>query len=110
MVEIIFQPRQAGKTTQLVKMSAETGCRIVCSENSIKHIKMLAKEMGVSIPNPMPYQVFVGETYFSDRQPGVLIDDADLLLSYISNVPIRAITLTDPRTPPEQAEDFDWDL
>jgi len=60
-MKIIYKPRQSGKTLEAIKMSAETGCRIVChSKEECNRVFYMAQEMGLSIPFPMSIDEFVG--------------------------------------------------
>jgi hypothetical protein len=50
--------------------------------------------MGVGIPFPVSYGEFIGGKYSSRNIKGFLIDNADLLIEFISRVPVTVITMT----------------
>lgn len=93
----IFRPRQSGKSTELIKISAETGHYIVTANRiRAKVLFEQAQKLGYNIPNP-----FTVEDYLrSGKLKGsfikeILIDDADAVLQTIFNtVCIEAITMT----------------
>lgn len=84
-----------GKTYQLIKRSHDTKAVIVCSD--IREVRAMSMEMGLSIPNPVSYHDFIhryNETFAEKDTPGLLIDNADLLLEMLSrSIPVLAITL-----------------
>mgnify|MGYP001012134399 FL=1 len=60
-MKIIYKPRQSGKTLEVIKMSAETGYRIVChSQSECSRVFHVAQEMGLNIPFPMSIDEFIG--------------------------------------------------
>lgn len=93
----IFRPRQSGKSTDLIKMSAVTGWYIVTANRvRAKILFDLAQKYGFDIPNP-----FTVEDYLrSGKLKGsfiknILIDDADAVLQAVfDTVRIEAITMT----------------
>ena len=93
----IFKPRQSGKSTDLIKISAVTGYYIVTA-NRIRAEALFeqARELGYNIPNP-----FTVDDYLrSGKLKGsfikeILIDDADAVLQAVfDTVHIEAITMT----------------
>jgi hypothetical protein len=91
-MNIIHKPRQSGKTTDLIKISHETGCYIVCAD----YVRVLgiinrAKELRLSVPFPLTFQEFI-EGHYSAMH--VVIDDLDDFLIYISRARVLAVTLT----------------
>jgi hypothetical protein len=89
-VKIIEKPRGAGKTTDLVKLSAETNVPIlawnVCGSTLYKE---RARELGIKIPEPVR---------FSHGRTGhlgeVMIDDLDAFLYSIVGSNVSAATIT----------------
>jgi len=60
-MKVIYKPRQSGKTLEAIKMSAETGSRIVChSKEECNRVFYMAQEMGINIPFPMNIDEFIG--------------------------------------------------
>lgn len=101
-MRIIYKRKGEGKTTDLIKLSAGTrGKVIVCiNQSDVYRILDEAKNMGVNIPTPMSYDEFANCCFMGDAKhkgtiiESFLIDNADLLLQYLTRVNIEAITLT----------------
>ena len=93
-MKTLLVPRNMGKTTTLIKMSAATGDYIV-SKNfaTADKIHKEAREMGLRIPLPITYNCFLERDY-SSRISGFLFDDVDIFLQSISYVPINVITVS----------------
>ena len=96
-MDIIYKGRGKGKTTELIKMSAEKNLYIlVADRNRQREVFNLARDLNLNIPFPITV-----EDYFrSDKLRGsfintILIDDADYILQQIFNtVVIDTITIT----------------
>jgi len=94
-MEKIILGRGQGKTTELIKRSAESGHYIVCSSiDEASRISAEARSMGLHIPLPISYREFIDREYSSRNIKGFLIDNVDLLIKVISPVPITAMTIT----------------
>lgn len=90
----IILDRGKGKTTELIKMSAETGDYIVVgSLDECSFVSDMARKLGYNIPFPISYQEFVNKQYHAKGIKGFLIDNVERLVQYMSNVPVNAITL-----------------
>lgn len=104
-MKIIAKPRMAGKTTELVKLSAENNWYIVSADRprAVNTFHGIAKELELSIPFPLTFEEFITGQFCAghpDRPgPGIkgfLIDDVDdLLRLFAKGTPIHAVTLTD---------------
>lgn len=107
-MNIILGERCSGKTTELIKRSAETGAVIVAGTSTMgDHIKYMAKEMGLGIPQPISAKQLVnliyGDGYGMEclvlegiRKRGILIDEAQIVLQNIfAGCHIDEITMTD---------------
>lgn len=94
-MEKIILNRGCGKTTELIKKSANTGDYIVCrSISEASEIRDHAFVLGLKIPLPITYDEFINKRYRGKNISGFLIDNIEDLLQYISNrVPVKAITL-----------------
>lgn len=97
-MNIIYKGRGKGKTTEIIKMSAEKNLYIlVANRNQQREVFNLAKDLNLSIPFP----ITVEEYFNSNKLRGsfinaILIDDADDILKQIFNtVVIDTITITD---------------
>lgn len=96
-MEIIVSGRHCGKTTELIKRSAETGTYIlVGNRNRQKQLADQARGMGI---NDMPYPVTL-EDFRRNKFKGsyikkIMIDDVDdIIRDMFSPLEIDAITLT----------------
>jgi hypothetical protein len=95
-MKIIIKPTGQGKTTELIKISAEKHFHIVChSKKECERISNSAQSMKLDIPYPITFNEFLEANYYGKGiRKGFLIDNADMLLRSISRgVPIQAITL-----------------
>lgn len=94
IMKIIYKERKKGKTTELIKLSAEHHNYIVChSISEVYRINDEARKMGLNIPFPITYDEFIKGKYYGKGVKGFLIDNAEMLLQYITKVPITAITI-----------------
>lgn len=95
-MQTILLPRRVGKTTELVRMSAETSAYIVVqSKAAAAHAFAIAKHLGLDIPYPITHAEFIAEEYYGKGITGFLIDDADALLQKLARcVPILAASIT----------------
>ena len=94
-MKVIVSGRGTGKTTALIRLSAEGGCYIVChSWEEANRVYGRAVEMGLRIPVPITHDEFLSSRYYGRGIRGFLIDNVDMLLSRLSSVPIIAFTAT----------------
>ena len=84
-MKIIAKPRQQGKTTEMIKISAEKNIYIAClNQREAQRIFSQAKYMGLKIPYPVTFDNLLDREYFAGSMiKDVLIDNADRLLEYI---------------------------
>lgn len=98
MTDIIVGSRGSGKSTELIKMSAETGLYILTGTKSqAEYLFNQARELGLNIPFPVTWEDYVKGrlqgTYI--QKDGVLIDEASHILSRaLQGIPIKAVTWT----------------
>lgn len=74
-MKIIYKSRGTGKTTELVKLSAQTWTPIICMDT--RHIYSVAQELGLEIPTPITIR---------DYKPScekILVDDAEYVLQHL---------------------------
>lgn len=98
-MEIIFGPRQNGKTMELIKRSNSSRAVIVTATHKrAEAVKQMAKELQIDIPDPICIDSLMHQT----RSWGVLnnghilINDADdVLKSICARYKIDAITMTE---------------
>ena len=94
-MKLILVKRGGGKTNQLIEKSAETGCTIVChSLIEVKRIQDLAKKRKLEIPSPITYDSFLKGNYRGLKINGFLIDNAELLIQYITPIPVIGISMS----------------
>lgn len=89
----ILGPRGSGKTTELIRLSAEHGYYIVCANRYVvRHIRNLALDMGLNIPTPITYDTLMNSDFGRGRRvPGILIDDLGVfLMSLLPHAPVIA--------------------
>lgn len=92
MIDIYFQGRGTGKTTNLIYHSARTHIPIaVTKKSTARDLTEKAKDLGVHIPTPIVISCFCDLT-----KQEVLIDDFDLMLSQLSHNKIKAIAISYP--------------
>lgn len=79
-MNVYIADRQTGKTTTLVKMSAETGAIIVVpTYHMIKEVENIAKELGLEIPKPIDTSQFMRELHgFANKR--YLVDELQTVL------------------------------
>jgi hypothetical protein len=96
-MKIIAAPRGAGKTTELVKISANTGDYIVVKDRKMALYTMdIAKKANVWIPFPITYDEFLNHRW-GNTVKGFLIDDLETLMTQVLNMvnpPINAVAIT----------------
>lgn len=98
-LRLLIKDRAAGKTTGLIYASEATGYPIVVPTNScIKHIKMMAQELEVTIPEPMTVEEL--RRPCAHKPERVLVDEVfsiigDALDTYLGTHVVGA-TMTDP--------------
>jgi hypothetical protein len=95
-MEVIYEPKGSGKTTEIIKRVSETkGGYIVCPTRDCAHrIFWLSKTMELDIPLPLSWDEFINRQYSSRNIRYFIFDDLDRCLSYISTVPIISATIT----------------
>lgn len=99
-MNIIIGKRCSGKTTELIKKSAEKRIYIlVATRHRAEALDKYAKNMGLDIPFPVTIEEYLKGSKFRGsciRRDGLLIDDADDVLQQIfAGIPIREVTITD---------------
>ena len=100
----IIGGRGTGKSTELIRRSADTGQYIVVpTKRRANHLFKQAKDMGINIPYPVTWDEIKGgidgkeslNRAYGTLSLGILIDDVEDLLRYIFiGIHIEGITLT----------------
>lgn len=98
-MDIYVGGRGSGKSTTLIKKSAETGDYIlVATQCQAREVYRQAKEMGYDIPFPVTVsEITTRRKYFDDsymKKRGLLIDELRLVLDIaFGGIPIHGATL-----------------
>ncbi len=94
MNKIIRKPF-SGKTTELIKKSAETGMIIITPTKSMeKHTAKMAEDMGLQIPKPINIISYLNNRRFLGIHEKILIDNADVCLQVIFGIETEIDTIT----------------
>ena len=95
-MKVILKKRHEGKTTELVKMSAETHTYILTlNRKRVEEICRVADELGLHIPYPVTLEEYYRTKFRGSFITEILIDDADDILREIFNdVKINVVTMT----------------
>ena len=94
-MRLIIQPRGSGKTTDLIKRSAETGYRIITATvRQVEYIEHLAIEMNLEIPEPVPIKHYLNFMRGIKKDEAVLIDNLDFVLSTMLETKIDTVTMS----------------
>lgn len=98
-MRIISRPRGGGKTTELIRISAENFSYIVVdSRRRAAAVFHQAKDMGLDIPFPITYDELINGDFYGKGIAAFLIDDIDQLVQRLARgVPVRAITITEAK-------------
>ena len=95
-MNIIYKQRQAGKTTELVRIADNYNGTIVCHSASVDHVMQRATFLGCHINRPITYTEFLRKNHNVRSTKCFHIDDVDSLLRYVTDVPIETITMSMP--------------
>jgi hypothetical protein len=107
-MKTIIRPRQSGKTTDLIRLSASLPyCNyiVVSTYERARFVAKQADQLGLNIAFPITAVELLRGEFSRANIKGFLFDDADdLLCSLCKGVPIVAVTITDecdndPRLP-----------
>ena len=100
-LRVICKPKGSGKTEELIKRCAELGgCIVCCGKSECRRIKVVIQELYLEgkidhiISYPITYDEFLRFDYHHVATESFHIDNADMLLQYMSKVPILTVTIT----------------
>jgi len=88
-MDIIIKDRAHGKTSDLVRSSAYTGIPIVCPRPD--YIKDCAEQLGIEIPEPIPYYQYVNKLTSAKK---VYIDELDFFIRYAFGSDVECVTIS----------------
>lgn len=84
LTEFYCMPRGSGKTTMLVRRSAQTGATIVVSNyQMVNYIELVARDLDLKMPTPITVTQFVRILSFGggfDKTQKYLIDELQTVL------------------------------
>ena len=95
-MKIISLARGAGRTTELIKISAQEKKTIVCySFKEADRIKAYAEHLGLTIPTPLTYGVFLDnqKMFGRDLKMDYMIDNLEMFLERVSPYHIAVVTV-----------------
>jgi hypothetical protein len=97
---INISKRQEGKTTKLVELAIKTNSYLVVStKDEVSYIQHKFQPS----PKLITFYEFLQKRYYGKGIRNIIIDDADMLLQQLSNIPIIAISMS---TPSEKEQNF----
>lgn len=92
-MKIISLPRGGGKTSILLKLSAEKGYVIVTrDEESCKHLLKRAEESKITIPQPISYWDFLRKGKNFDYRKKYVIDNLDSMFEANADVVLATVS------------------
>ena len=94
-MQVIAGPRCSGKTTSLIRVSADTGIPIIAPTMMMaKSIKQMAMEYGIDIPEPTSINKIVNQ----GGKPGkYLIDELEMCLRQVG-IDAECVTICTKKT------------
>lgn len=94
-MKIIYKPRRTGKTTDLIKLSHESGGYIVCfNQIEAERVFRIAIGMNCNIPFPISFDEFITKQYHGSGIKEFYIDNIDMCIQEVSPVPVQTITIS----------------
>jgi hypothetical protein len=98
-MDIIASGRQTGRTTELIKRSAEAESQrrvnyiITHSHSEAFRISKQAEELGLKIGFPLTFDEFLSRGYAGQNISHFYIDNAEMLIQRLTPIKIEAITI-----------------
>ncbi|CAM3292922.1 replicase [Vagococcus fessus] len=96
-MKLIIRGRASGKTTELIKISSDTGRYILARSNShARSIYEIAKRNNINIPYPVTAEEVVNHHLdgSSIKRDGLIVDEALSVLEGILGIQINAATIS----------------
>lgn len=108
MTKFIIKPRGTGKSTDLLKISHDTGkCLLVANRIIAENHMENARRLNLQIPYPITVHEFLNHGVSRTvKEEGLLIDDVDMVLRHLLNSNIYAVTGSNI-TYPERSNDYE---
>lgn len=92
-MKILLSERQKGKTSKLIRTSAETDAIIIePTTNMCEEVKRMAVKMELEIPAPITIHDFITSQWFGTAGKHFLIDDLQMVLS-ILNIDLATVNI-----------------
>jgi len=93
-MRVIALRRREGKTTKLIEAADNyNGYLVVCHRAEVRRVMLEAQKLGKKINQPITFDDFVNKRYHLLGVKKFHIDNLDLLVRYISQVPIETISI-----------------
>ncbi len=95
-MKTIHRPRGMGKTTDAIKLAAESFSYIVCiNREEAMRVNDQAIRMGLSIPHPITMEDLILKKFHPPGVKGFVIDNAEFLLfRFCGRIELKGITIT----------------
>lgn len=91
MTDVIVGPRQNGKTTELIRLSAERDEYIVVPTLDMAQVvARQARDMGMRIPYPVAFSQLPCQSRFIGE---VLVDEAQTILQWVIGKPVDVMAV-----------------
>lgn len=94
-MKLIVKPVGGGKTTELIRMADGCNGYIVCRGTMVSEIAERAQRLECKINYPISYYEFISMHYHGKGVKCFYVDDIDALVSSMTPVPVKAMTVTD---------------
>jgi hypothetical protein len=95
IMNIDYRPRQAGKTTDLIKKADKyNGYIVTFNHDNVKRCMEIAKEIKCCINMPLTFREFIEGKYHGKGIDKFHIDNAEYLIQAMTDVPIENITMS----------------
>lgn len=95
-MKILYKGRGKGKTTELIEYAATLkGYNLIvcCDKKEALRLWEIIREKKYKLPMPISFEEFTQQKYYGPNINAFLIDNADLLIQYLSpKVSIEGIT------------------
>lgn len=94
-MQAIVKPHLSGKTDDVLRLALEDFSYIVCpTQRDARRLWQRALELGLDIPQPIPWREFLKGRYHTQGVSSFIIDDLDRCVQGMTSVEIKAASLT----------------
>ena len=90
----IIKPRCKGQTTDLIRLASEYDYYMVVRNRDEAHrVFQQALDAKITIRLPITFNEFLNKDYLGKHIKGFVIDDVDIFIQQMTNVPVKAIAI-----------------